>query len=879
MSVKAQVKRQELLDAVKDLLDMNISEGCRFLSVYSDSGKGKSDLMASLKRELGGDSGEYVFLGIDASYGCGCYPEQGIVTLRNGVSGAHTGYFSLFDICTLVRSEKIHGMLADTASSYFRLMSPAVSDVMSKASHSIYFTRYMYDEVGKTLPEEWFNDTVRPYISSIYAQPNQRNWHVLLEAFAECLRGLKQGTGREPVIVADNAESFYNTTDTGECWLKYLMEKAGCGTVIYLSDNKLSMQTYGELCMEMPLEGFSREQSDSFLSQKKMEREALRELIFESTGGHPALTAYLAETCELYKKSEGSEISPDMIESDPMNIVHMHLSCLPSSDSVMAKLLSGAEYFDEPLFIAVAKEFAPSVLEIDGCFGMFTGYSFVESMTDHTYRIHPYYRKYAFSTLDSDLLENINYSLYRYHIAAAETGAPLRRPMHIKEAVRHAKSVMEIDGFVDWFSSLEKKHYDMEIFSFWLHQLETAKEHISGILGASNPEASAYIDKLAFMYLKSGRAKDAENILQERLEAIAEKSGKDSSDTVPAMNKLAGFYSSTGDFTAAQAIMKKGLDIRARLTGEKSADYADSMVKMGRLEMQSGNRLKAVECMDEAEIILDKALDINDSARIEADEVMASVYSAAGQIAKAALIYHKLTSYKNEQLGPYSKEAIKSLSDYAQIIFKNGNGKKAVKLYEDLIAKTKKIYGANSRMTAAAANDLAVVYQKIREYEKSEAMHNEAITIKTNVYGTNHPSTAASFTNFGQLKYLMGDMQNAEPYYFKALQIYETVFGDRHERTALGFNNMGFITSRMGQFERAEMYYKKALEIKREVGGERTVSAAATMNNLGELLFRLGKKAEAKDLLSRAFEIYTELLGDDHECCKVVAKNLNAVGM
>ena len=847
------------------------------MSVYSEAGLGKSELMTALRQELGGDKGEYIFFGIDAAYGCGCYPEQGAVILRNCLSGAHTSYFSLFDICALVRSERIHGMLADSASSYFRLMSPAVAEIMTKASHSIYFTRYMYDEVGKTLQEEWFNDTVRPYISSIYAQPNQKNWMVVLEAFAECLRALKQATGREPVIVADNAEFFYNAANIGECWLKYMMEKAGCGTVIYLSEHKLPMQIYGELSLELPVEGFSREQSDSCLAERRIDREALRELIFESTGGHPALTAYLAESCDLYKRSEGSEISPDMIESDPMNIVHMHLSCMPSSDSVMAKLLSGAEYFDEPLFIAVAKEFAPSVLEIDNCFGMFTGYSFVENMPDRTYRIHPYYRKYAFSTLDSDLLENINYSLYRYHISAVESCSPLRRPMHMKEAVRHAKSVMEIDGFVDWFSGLEKKYYDMEIFSFWLHQLETAKEHITGILGVSNPDASAYIDKLAFMYLKSGRSKDAENILQERLDAIAEKTGKDSSDTVPAMNKLAGFYSSTGDFAAAQAIMKKGLDIRARLAGDKSADYADSMVKLGRLEMQSGNRAKAVECMDEAEQILDKALDVNDSARIEADEVMASVYSAAGQIAKAALIYHKLTSYKNEQLGPYSKEAIKSLSDYAQIIFKNGNGKKAVKLYEDLIAKTKKIYGANSRMTAAAANDLAVVYQKIREYEKSEAMHNEAISIKTNVYGTNHPSTAASFTNFGQLKYLMGDMQNAEPYYFKALQIYETVFGDKHERTALGFNNMGFITSRMGQFERAEMYYKKALEIKREIGGERTVSAAATMNNLGELLFRLGKKTEAKDLLSRAFEIYTELLGDDHECCKIVAKNLNAV--
>jgi tetratricopeptide (TPR) repeat protein len=868
------VKRSGMLDTVKDALETGISDSYRILNIYGHKGTGKTSFADLLKSELSTES--WLVMYMDASKGCVCYPLQGVMELRDTVEGEMADYFAVFDISILVRSEKINGKLKTESECYFQNNSPMMTEVISKSPSKFTFTRCLYDEVGKSFSEEWFNEEVRPTVISMFKEANHMNWQICLDAFAGCLKKVKQVAGLEPVLIIDNAENLFEANDSGMSWITKIAEKADCSTVIYISEEILPQEKFGYISSEIQTELFTRMESDEFCKKNGLERDSMAELIFENTDGHPALTAFSLETYKLIKVYEGHEPGPEVFESNPQSIVHMNLSSLKSDESVMAKLMSCCRLFNEGLFKAVASEFVEN--NKDDLFSAFITRSFVNSMGGGFYCIHPLYATHSHAVLDSDLLENVNYSIYRYHIGAAESDCDYKDlTYHIKEAVHHAMNIMEIDGFVEWFSALEKRYYSAEFFSFWLDMLEAAKAHIAGILGETHPKLALYFDKLAFMYLKSGRQMSAEKVLQDRLRSAEEKSGKNSADTVPYMNKLANFYIDTGDYNAAEAIMKKGLEIREKFHGRKSADYADSVLKLGKLYHMAGDRESAMKNLSEAEEIYDKTLDVKDIARLEADEVMASIYSAAGQIAKAALIYHKLTTVKNEKMGSTSKEAVKSLGDYAQIVFKNGNSKKAVKLYEDLITKTKKIYGENSRMTAAAANDLAVAYQKVKDFDKSETMHTEALNIKQSIYGTNHPSTAVSYTNFGQLKYAMGDLKNAEPYYFKALQIYETVFGIKHEKTAVGLNNMGFITSRMGQFERAQEYYEKALEIKKEIGGERSISAAAAMNNLGELLYRIGKKEDAKEFLANAFDIYKEIMGEEHEYTKLVAKNLAAV--
>lgn len=870
--------RSDMVNVFKEFADLNISDGCRFASVYGKQGIGKTSLLRMIGEAMGKEGSEFAVFSLSVSSFCNSYPENGLIALRDSCRREFKDFFTLFDICCLVRSERINGKLPREANSYFTNNTSVTSAIFLASQSKNGFTRNMYEAVGTSVPREWFDASVRPYVSRIFSEANQRSWEALVDSFAECLAELKKATGVEPLLLVDDADQLFSSYDDGKCWIVHLLEKAGCGTALYASEDRLDSAVYGALSLEIPVEGLSHDDTVEFLKAKGFSRDALAEIIYENTSGYPALTAYSAEAFNLMKKSEGHEPSPDVFESDPQSVVHMHLSCLAVAESSMAKILSCSDSFDAGLFKALSSEFVPDADGYDGLFDSFISYCFVKPCGDGKYCIHPLYRKHAVTALDSDLLENVNYSVYRYHMRETEIMSDQYDGLyHISRSVAHAMTVMNIDGFVEWFNTLEKTYYNNEFFNFWLGMLEKAKAYISGILGDTHPDIAAYYDKLAFMYLKSGRTTAAEKVLQQRLATMEDKAGKNTGDTVPVMNKLAAFYSETGDFAAAEAISRKGLEIREQFKGKNSAEYADSMVKIGRIKLMEGDRKSAVEHMDEATEIFDKTLDVKDAARLEADEVMASVYSAAGHIAKAALIYHKITSVKNEQLGPYNKEAIDSLKNYAKIIFTSGNGRKAVKLYEDLINKTKKIYGENSRMTASVANDLAVAYQKVQEFEKSESMQNEAISIKKQVYGTNHPSTAVSFTNYGQLKYLMGDLKNAEPYYYKALQIYELVFGEKHERTATGLNNMGFITSRMGQFDRAEEYYKKALDIKLEVGGERSVSAAAAMNNLGELLYRLGKKDEARDFLQKALDIYNEILGEEHEYSKIVAKNLVAV--
>jgi tetratricopeptide (TPR) repeat protein len=871
------IKREGLSSSLNEITQKDSQYTSNFLNIFGSSGSGKSSLVANYMEQLKNDNPDAMVMSVDVAQEHLRYPENALLALRNSVDKKFADSFALFDILYLARSEHINGKIHVPAADFFKNRSNIISKIANKSGSGENFLRNLYLSVEKGSIAEWYEEKARKLMIEVAEQESYKSWELLVFAFGKGIFDASE-KGFSPYVVIDNAEKLYVIKETGSSWFKQLMDISMSGTYMLLSEERLSVMEFGEAGDYLEAEGLTEREASALLQISGVSRDAVKDKIFDTVKGNPAFLNYNILTNQLIKKSEKRDPGPEEFQSDKTSMVHFLLSCMGSAESTMAKMLSVVRHFDAGLFNTFKDEFLESDEIKKLSLKDFTDLCFVEKVGNGVFRIHPSFADESIEVIDSDLLENINYVAYQYHTELIDNYKDYRnQPGSVLEGLYHAKSALDVDGFLMWFHAVEKKHFTPEFFNFWLGCYEEVLSHITGILGETHPETGVLYDKVAYLYLRSGRISDAENALKKRLMAVEEKYGKNTAETVSDMNKLASVYSFTGDYKAAEAMMQKGLDIREKFHGEKHIETAESYFKLGRIRHLKGEKEEALGLVEKAYRIYNKELQDDDENKLEIDQSLAVIYSESGELAKSVQVYKKIFTTKSEKYGQLNKQTLISLNDYAAIVFKNGQNSRAIQLYEDLMEKTKRVYGNESRPTAAAANDLAVAYQKVEEYEKAERMHNEAIDIKDKIYGKHHPSTATSYTNYGQLKFLLGDLKTAEPYYVRALKIYETVYGEEHEKTALGLNNMGFITSRMGHFERAELYYRRALEIKNKVSGAKSTSAAATMNNLGELLYRLGKTDEAKECLVAAKEIYTDVVGVDHEWTKLVEKNLSEV--
>lgn len=867
--------RADLKAELEMLLASELSNESLIINVYGPEGVGKSTLVAAVIEKM---SKKGFVVDIDMRKKHLRFPENALFAIRQEVGEGFADCFALFDLLYLMRVERIHGKMEVPPHKFFKTNSAVLEKVFSKFKSDAYFSRNFYKAVEDGLLDEWFETYARKSVLRMFQAQNQLNWESLITAFSQGMKEYKKKSGKDMIIIFENADDIFEIDDSGNSWAVTLGDKARCGKFVYLSNSSLHPQKTGEQAKVIHLENFDEKDGHAYFDSIGISREAVVSTVLENTAGNPALMSYCIETSDMMEERDGREPTADIYEADPENIVHLHLSTMKGEVATFAKVLSLLRSFNGELFEVFRKEFVSSTDQRTLPIKVFTDLRFCERLGGGFFSVQQAYKQEAVKALDPETAENAHYIAYQFHVSKLKSKDDyLNFPLHLYEAVYHAQKTLDIDGFIMWFRGIEKEYLSAEFFNMWLGIYEIVRAHVSEVLGSTNEDTVTISDTLAYLYLRAGRPLDAEKMMKETLESYEEKYGKNTAETVPPMNKLASIYMQTCDYEAAEAIYMNGLSVRENALGKEHKDVADSLLRLANFYKQIGKKGESLEFVERAAAILNKGKSSDDEATLEAEENMAEVYAETKNMAKAVQIYKRVAALKKEKLGEFDKETIKTQNKYAESVLKNGQPAKAVKIYEDVLDKTSKTYGSKSKAAAAAVNDLAFAYQKNKEYDKAEEMHKRALEIKNELYGDNHPSTATTVSNYAQLQYLTGNLSDAEVGYKKAAKVYETVLGRVHHKTALGFNNLGFLTSRMGHFDKAEKYYLDALASKKALGDEKTVSFASTLNNLGELMFRMGRNDEAKIYLEQALGIYKEVLGEEHNTTQVIQKNLQAV--
>ncbi len=220
-----------------------------------------------------------------------------------------------------------------------------------------------------------------------------------------------------------------------------------------------------------------------------------------------------------------------------------------------------------------------------------------------------------------------------------------------------------------------------------------------------------------------------------------------------------------------------------------------------------------------------------------------------------------------------SLQAVRLLRRTAYYLSKHARYAEAELLYQRVLSIREQQLGTEHSDTADGLNDLAYVYNAQGKYTEAKSLYQQALSIREKQLGAEHPDVAQSLNNLAYIYNAQGEYTKAELLYQQALSIREKQLGAEHPRVARSLNNLAAFYREQGKYVEAELLFIRALSIREKQLGAEHPAVANSLNGLATLYSRQGNNAKAEPLYQRALQIRKLHLGLDHPRTQVVRSN------
>lgn len=282
---------------------------------------------------------------------------------------------------------------------------------------------------------------------------------------------------------------------------------------------------------------------------------------------------------------------------------------------------------------------------------------------------------------------------------------------------------------------------------------------------------SSATDELAYVYIKMGKYKDAEEILVEAVRIRLERYGEKSRFLINPYNQLARLFLIEGEYTKAEEYADKALKLSNELFGENSLQ------------------------------------------NIESTLIIAEYNTAIGDFEKAKTDILQAITKQQTILGKQHIKVATSLSQFGLVKFFN---KEKLEEVEKIFLESQELIATNlgkdNPIYAESLKNLALVYTESKKYSEATADLQEAQNIWQKIYKT--PKNLQS----AEIQLLMGDIETQQGKFSKAAALYNTAlktieskFSKEHPR----YTNILTRLSRMyfiaGDIDKSEKYIELAL--------------------------------------------------------------------
>jgi CHAT domain-containing protein/lipopolysaccharide biosynthesis regulator YciM len=380
---------------------------------------------------------------------------------------------------------------------------------------------------------------------------------------------------------------------------------------------------------------------------------------------------------------------------------------------------------------------------------------------DYTYFLQEYAEyyevtgKYDSALYIADQIVSINERKYGTNHLRYAIGLESVADLDI-ETGRFKEADTNINHMIEIFekNSYKRRMYDEE----YSHVLETAARYyaLMGLFDEANdrllkadrlsnraPTAitnSSTADELAYLYIRTGRFRETERILEDAIAVRKERYGEENRFLITPYNQMARLLFIKGEYIEAEEMVEKALNLAIKTFGDRSLRTTESRTIKG------------------------------------------DIYSALGDYDKAKEEVRNVISIEERLLGGNHVELANSYTQLALIKYYAGENIKEV---EDLMNRAKEIIMANlgedNPVYAGALKNLALVYNEGNKEAEAIAALSKADAIWVSKLGDNQN------VNSAEIALLMGDIEvkrnrvdAAITQYSRARAIFQKKFGKTH---------------------------------------------------------------------------------------------------
>ena len=243
-----------------------------------------------------------------------------------------------------------------------------------------------------------------------------------------------------------------------------------------------------------------------------------------------------------------------------------------------------------------------------------------------------------------------------------------------------------------------------------------------------------------------------------------------------------------------------------------------------------------------------------------------------------AICRRALSQINGTRLSPYSPAILEFMSQFGQILVRQGNLEEGEPVVREVLEKRKTVLGEDHVDTLSSMHSLAGILRHQGNYEQAEALCRQVLEKQNRIMGPEHPNTLSIMNDLAVTLGQSGKRPEASKLYREALESIEKeeVLGPEHPRTLKVMGNLGSSLIHLHEYGEAETLLRRALRTaeKSQAIGQDSPAMFGFMSNLGWVLFEMGKFEESEGLCRRSFNGYRELLGAADERTRNSAENL-----
>ena len=263
------------------------------------------------------------------------------------------------------------------------------------------------------------------------------------------------------------------------------------------------------------------------------------------------------------------------------------------------------------------------------------------------------------------------------------------------------------------------------------------------------------------------RARDAETIWREVVEASTRLYGGDDRRTAASLNRLAWTRYDQGDYADAERLQREALAALER-GGVRDALTARILADRGTVRLTRGDRAGAASTLREARELYET---LHGAEHPVVASTMLNQASAAENPAEAERLTSEALRIWEEQLGPDHPLVARALNMLA-LLRRASDPKGASELFDRAITIQRK-HPSETQELATALSNAAGLLRERGLGDAAEPLLVESLEIRRRVLDPKHPELASSHRELGMLAFDRGQLDAAVEHFTNAVEILE----------------------------------------------------------------------------------------------------------